>query len=64
VTGNALVDKAVVALNNGIVSGAKTQRRFSARVQYRRFSFDVIISMTGMAPVVCLHMAPVSAVSR
>ena len=45
-------------------SSAKTQRRFSARVQYRRFSFDVIISMADMAPVLCLRIAPVSAINR
>jgi hypothetical protein len=28
-------------------SSARTQRRFSARVQYRRFSFDVRISIGG-----------------
>jgi len=43
---------------------AKTQRIFSARVQYRRFSFDVMISTAVITPVLCLRTEPVSAINR
>ena len=55
------------ATSDALASGsfnAKTNRIFSARVQYRRFSFDVMISTAVITPVLCLRTEPVSAINR
>jgi hypothetical protein len=55
------------ATSDAFASGsfnAKIQRIFSARVQCRRFSLDVMISTAVMAPVLCLRTEPVLAINR